>query len=370
MFLDAKSRYLFNSCLAGLMLSCYISVNGQEHKTAAPNGAPTASAITGGANTPTKVFSLGVAKNKTVAKYHAVEKVDLGNFNLFNGNTRQAIEAYKAALELDPNRWEAHYGLSSCYTRKARFAEAIDECEDVLAQKPNDKNTLLLLGNLFKIQGRLPEAVATFERLEKLGVKTDALHTALGLALAQSNRLDEASTHLNLVLAKEGKTINSDAHLGEAVILFKQNKSEDALVHLDKAIRGRGGKYAQARDFKADILVHMGKIEEAKAEYLTEIKNEDPPASCFQALGNLYLQEQNFPAAIVIFDKGRKWYPRDEDIALGRAVTLERLKRLPEAILAFKKALPLVKEKNKMVQWQKHLLELQTITSPRKISDG
>lgn len=306
-----------------------------------------------------RTFSLGVTRTLGLTKHHAIEKLDLGNFNLFNGNTKQAMAAYKAALAIVPDNWEAHYGLCNCYVSNRNYAQAIAECQVMLQLKPNDKTTLLLLGNLLKSQGRISESIVTLQKAEKLGAHGSSLHTALGLALAQSDKLDEAMAHLNIAIAEEKKGANADAHLGKAVVLYKQSLKQEALGECDKAILGRGGNYPQARNFKAEILVNLGRLEEAKHEYLTEISKEDALPSCFQSLGNIFLKEGNLTEASKTFELGMKWYPRDADINLGRAVTLEKLKKNDEAIKAFQQALSLIKDKSKLAAWQKHLSELQ-----------
>lgn len=327
-------------------------------------GATSTSAPTSGSKSRPP-FSLGTSKTRNISKFHATEKIDLGNFNLFHGNTIQAIRAYKLALSIDPDRYEAHQGLCNCYMRLGKTAAATSEAIAMHRLKPNDRNTLILLGNLYKNQGKLAEAIQHLEEAERLGAKSDALHTALGLALAQSGSLGEASRHLDIVLAREGKNLNADAHLGKAVVLYKQGKPEMALSDLDKSIQGKGGNNPLARNFKAEILYSLGRIEEAKAEYLTEIQKEDALPKSFQTLGNIYLKEEKTEAALKTFEQGQKWYPRDHDIALGKAVALEKLKRLPEAVEGYKKALTLIKDKNKAASWERHLLDLQAVLALR-----
>ncbi|HNG19984.1 MAG TPA: tetratricopeptide repeat protein [Candidatus Obscuribacter sp.] len=358
-------NFLTTAGLAFLYLLAPMAISASSPALAQPQkstlGADTAGATSKSTPATKKVFSLGTSKIRNISKFHATEKIDLGNFNLFHGNTSQAIKAYRLALAIDPNRFEAHQGLCNCYMRQGKVAMATNEALAMNQLRPKDLNTLILLGNLYKNQGKLAEAIRYLEQAERQGAKSDALHTALGLALAQSNGLDEASRHLDMVLGREGKNLNADAHLGKAVVLYKQGKKEDALAHLDKSIKGKGGNNPQARNFKAEILYSLGRIEEAKAEYHTEIEKEDALAKSFQALGNIYLKEEKLAEALKTFDQGQKWYPRDADIALGKAVALEKLKKLPEAVAVFKKAIPLIKEKGKADTWERHLLDLQAV---------
>lgn len=313
----------------------------------------------------TATFSLGVTRTLRPSKHHATEKLDLGNFNLFHGNTREAIAAYRAALAIAPDNWEAHYGLCNCYVSNRNYSKAVGECQVMLQLKPNDKTTLFLLGSLLKGQGRIAESIETLKRAEKLGAKGSSLHTALGLALAQANKPDEALAHLNIALEQDKKGTNADAHLGKAVVLYKQSKKLEALGEIDKAISAKGGRYPQARNFKAEILISMGRKEEAKAQYLTEINTEDALPSCFQALGNIYLKEANLEEAAKTFATGLKWYPKDGDIYLGKAVTLEKQGQIRAAVQAYNSALLLIKDKEKRAIWQRHLSELELANSSR-----
>ncbi len=312
-----------------------------------------------------KTFALGVSKVRNVSKVHAIEKLDLGNFNLFNGNTRQAIEAYKLALRINPDLWEAHYGLCTCYVRKHKMDLAMSECQKVLALKPKHKESVLLLANLLKSQGRLAESIKHYELAQSMGVKSSDLYTGLGLAQAQSGDLTGAVANLDTAIALAKKHINPQAHLGKAVVAFKLGDKQEALTELDIAIKEHGGKYTEARNFKAEILVSMGQLDGAKKEYQTEIKKEDPGPACFQALGNIYLKENNLVEAQKTFLLGSKWYPRDPDILLGLAVVLERQGQLPEAVLAYQCAIKRLREPAKMLQWQKHLKELEVLVAKR-----
>jgi tetratricopeptide (TPR) repeat protein len=312
-------------------------------------------------STASKAFSLGVEKSRNASKLHAIEKLDLGNFNLFHGNTRQAIDAYKLTLQINHNQWEAHWGLCNCYVRQHKIDLAIQECQEVLALKPRHKDATLLLANLLKSRGQLVQSIQCFEAAKALGVNTVGLYTALGLALAQSGKLEEATVNLDKAIAMSKKGTNADAHLGKAVVSYKQGNKQQALIQLDKAIKDHGGTYTQARNFKAEILCDLGRLDEAKKEYLTEIGKEDPGPSCFQALGNIYLKEGNLGESLKIFAQGKKWYPRDAEIELGLGATLEKQKRFDDAIKSYRRAIILLHDKNKIAVWKKHLQDLEAL---------
>ncbi|MBP7861450.1 tetratricopeptide repeat protein [bacterium] len=307
---------------------------------------------------PTKTFNIGVTKNQEVKKANAVRKLDLGNFNLYHGNTNQAIEAYKTAIAFYPDLWEAHYGLANCYVSKRKYNLAIDQYLEVLSIKPNHKESNLVIANLFRAQGRLDDSLKYYQRASSAGLKSSDLFTSWGLAQAQSGHLDEAIKLLEQGEALSQKKKNADIYLGKGVVHYKQGNLEEAIKQLDIAIKKSGGKNPQARNFKAEILYATGKKAEAISEYETEINHEDALPAAFQALGNIYLNDGKIDDALKIFERGRKWYPSNVDILLGRAVCFEKQNKLPEAILAYRKAILRSKNKMAMQNWIKHVQEL------------
>lgn len=317
------------------------------------------------AEPPKKVLSVGVSKTRNLSPFHAVEKLDLGNFNLYHGNTRQAINAYRTAIQINPELWEAHWGLANCYVRRKQADSAIQECLRVLELKPRHKNATMLLASLYKAKGKFDLAILWFEKSRTLGVNSAELYTGLGLTQVQSGLLSEGKVNLKKALELSKKQINARANLGLAVIAYKEGDKEQAMSLLDLSIKQQGGRFTEARSFRANILLSTGKKEEAKKEYHAIIANEDPVPENFQALGNIYLNEQKLDEAFKIFLQGSKWFPEDSDILLGLAVVLERQNRMKESILAYRAAINRLKESDKKAQWKKHLNELELLMSKR-----
>lgn len=312
---------------------------------------------------PTKTFNIGITKTQEVKKANAVRKLDLGNFNLFHGNTNQAIEAYKTAITLYPDLWQAHYGLANCYVARRKYDLALEHYQEVLSIKPNHKDVNLVIANLLRAQGRLGDSLKYYKRASDTGLKSAALFTSWGLAQAQSGHLDEAIKLLEQGEELSKKKPSADIYLGKGVVYYKQGNFEEAIKQLDIAIKKSGGKNPQVRNFKAEILYAQGKKDEAISEYETEINHEDALPAAFQALGNIYLNDGRIDDALKTFERGSKWYPRNVDILLGRAVCYEKQNKLPEAILAYKKAILRSKNKIAMQKWSKHVAELLIVVA-------
>lgn len=305
------------------------------------------------------VFKLKAAKAQEVKRSQAIKKLDLGNFNLYHGNTKQAVIAYKNALAVYPDLFEAHYGLANCYVLQKKYDSAIGEYLEVLSLKPKHKESLVTLGNLYKAEGRVGDALKYFEQAESAGLNTSMFYTAWGLALAQSNNLEQAKLKLAKAEKMNKSKAPSEIFLGKGVIDYKEGNLEKALEDLDTAIKKKVGNNPQARNFKAEILYAMGKVEEAKKEFIIEIEKEDAVPAAFQVLGNIYLQEGKLEQAQKAFELGCKWYPKNPDIILGKAVCLEKQGKLVEAVDAYMNAVSCSANKDQMQKWINHVMDLK-----------
>src|SRR3990172_6841972 len=75
---------------------------------------------------------------------------------------KQAIEAYRKALDVRPAYPEAHYNLANAYAAEQQAGEAIQEYREVLRLKPDFPGVHLSLGALFEFQGQVNEAIEEY----------------------------------------------------------------------------------------------------------------------------------------------------------------------------------------------------------------
>ena len=73
--------------------------------------------------------------------------VDAGNLALQSVDAPAALDAFLRAIESEPARLQAHYGLCSALMLQGQFAEAAAHMTEVLALKPDYVEGLCLIGN-------------------------------------------------------------------------------------------------------------------------------------------------------------------------------------------------------------------------------
>lgn len=115
-------------------------------------------------------FDESLAEKKLAQKSDPINPVFIANVGgtlLFARRYDEAIELYRAALELNPNYLWAHVALADTYVRKGMYEEAITEINKALSVEGNT-STIALLGNAYALAGRHDEARKLLGQLEAL----------------------------------------------------------------------------------------------------------------------------------------------------------------------------------------------------------
>ena len=117
------------------------------------------------------------------------------------GMPEQAAREFRKALELDPESASARYNLGASLVRSGEFAEAERHLRIALKKNPNSQ-TYTALGVALWQQGRVDEAITNLRAAIKADPKNAAPYDALGTIFVEQGKLDEAERrrqHLALV---------------------------------------------------------------------------------------------------------------------------------------------------------------------------
>ena len=90
-----------------------------------------------------------------------------GDLNIFAA----AVDAYRSALELDPNLNDVRTDMALAYLFMDNTGKAISELEQVLENDPNHVNAILNLGYANKIAGNFSETVKFWEKFLEIAPK-------------------------------------------------------------------------------------------------------------------------------------------------------------------------------------------------------
>jgi Flp pilus assembly protein TadD len=130
---------------------------------------------------------------------------DLGFVLEREGMPEEAAEAYRKALELDPESASAHYNLGVSLARSGEFAEAETHLRAALKRTPNAQ-TYTGLGVVLLQQGKAEEAIASLRAAIEADPENAAAHQDLAQALEKLGRTDEARSEM-----ETAKALNRDS---------------------------------------------------------------------------------------------------------------------------------------------------------------
>lgn len=339
-------------------------------------------------------------------------KMEIGQLLYFNGDIDRAINAFKAAGELNPKAFEPHLNLVNLYIQKGSpdgIDRAAEECKEVLQRKPANREVHLILGNILRTQAgtitdpeaakaKLAEAMKEVAQAEELGAPEAMCENTIGLCKLQMGDNEGALQHIDAAIKKQNNF--PDAHLIRGVLLFKaatapkpdakppaegaappaldvkspemKKKLDEVFEALDTAITQKNGVNAEAVNTKADILFALGRFDEALEAYKKAAAQETRYAQAWAGLGNCAAQlantapedkkHEHISAAKDAYAKAKKLKPTDKNIIYGLAVMLEKQGQIQEAIEEFNEGLQLETDTNMHNQIQNHVNQLRGAT--------
>ncbi len=128
-------------------------------------------------------------------------------------------------------------------------------------------------------EGRLDEAISSFEAALQIQDKLPKYHNNLGLALARSERVDEAMQQYRKALELMPDYPEANNNLANA--LASRQRYDEAIVYYRRAIEARP-EYVKARANLGYILGLLGHVDEGATE-VQQILRIDPNSSVARA---------------------------------------------------------------------------------------
>ncbi|MDO8588879.1 MAG: tetratricopeptide repeat protein [Armatimonadota bacterium] len=243
------------------------------------------------------------------------------------GDIDQAIEHYRAAVEICAACVPAQGNLANALVTQGLTQEAIDRYKLVLRLEPKDKSAHYNLGLALQRQNMTEEAVRQFR--EAIGLDRDfaKAHGSLGNALVMLGKADEAILEYREVLRID-PTDKIALHNIEAVRDRKNRKGGSA-----------GSEQTARSHIQAGIaLAHEGRSEDAIAEYEQALRIDPRSADAHCNLGVALATQGRLDEAIGHYREAIRINPDHPEAHANLAAALATQGKLDEAISHFRRA--------------------------------
>ncbi|MGA3163238.1 MAG: tetratricopeptide repeat protein [Verrucomicrobiota bacterium] len=142
------------------------------------------------------------------------------------GQSADAFQHFKEALEINPRFVEAYNNLGVVLAQQGQSAEAIRHFQKAIELQPDCSDAYNSLGNALADQGHLAEAITNYQKAVKLNPDFAAAHYNLGNALALQGRYAEAIGHFRKTLQLKPDDAKARQSLDAALGLQSQSVKE------------------------------------------------------------------------------------------------------------------------------------------------
>jgi Flp pilus assembly protein TadD len=211
------------------------------------------------------------------------------------GDKAGAEQAYKDALQKDPNLADAAANLTALYLEDPpRPDEAIKILKPALAKAPKDTALMTNLAYAYTLKNDVENASKQFEAIIAAGAAGADVRLAYGQVLLDAKQTEKAVEQFKKGVEAADKDVKTIVTLG--LLLRQAEAFGDCVKALDKAIALKGD---QPETFvRRGICRHDLKDEPgARADFEAAIKLNPDLAPAHYYLGVSWLSEKNYPAA-------------------------------------------------------------------------
>ncbi len=198
-----------------------------------------------------------------------------------SGQLDRAVAEFQQASELDPSLTAAFVDLGGVLIEKRDYADAIPPLKRALELSPDLEGAHRLLGYALLAQGYATDAIPHFEKAH-----TD---DALGIALLEAGKLQEASLVLHKALAKNPDDPDLLYYYGRVSGLLSKQVFDE--------LEARFPDSARAHEMMAQDYAVLRDVPAAEREFLEALRLRPQTAGLHLELGELYARAQDWNKA-------------------------------------------------------------------------
>jgi tetratricopeptide (TPR) repeat protein len=262
---------------------------------------------------------------------------------------KEAAEAYKRSLALEPDNADAKRGLANALINDGKVDAAGKVYNELVQSDPQDAQSLIRAADIQRREGHYEEALATLKKAKAIVTDTNPeLSYNEALTYDALGRYEEATSTLKAVLAatehadgkyNDGETTNRGIFLDRLAIIYREQAKTAESVAAYKQLGQLGGDYVQrAAEGEVDSYrdAHQWASANAAAATAAKIlpKNHEVQLLYARQLADAGKLDE----AIKLAEKQLNGTPEDRDVYYTAADIEVRARRWKEASAQLDKA--------------------------------
>jgi len=223
------------------------------------------------------------------------------------GQYDDAIRRYDAALKLEPMNGTVRLNLALAYYKSAQPQLAIPQLRRVLASDPEARNAYLVLADCYLQTGQDQEVVSLLKPREQMFGSDLAYAYVLGTALLHLENVQEGQKHIDRIF---GAGESAEAHLLLAVAYFGRRDYPSARSELERAIQ-LNPRLPTAHALYGRALRSLGDHDAAERAFRKELALNINDFEANLQLGNMRRDAQKFDEASAYLERATTVRPTD-----------------------------------------------------------
>lgn len=269
------------------------------------------------------------------------------------GRQREAAEAFRAALRLEPGHLPAELRLAEALLADGQFAESRQLYEALAKKNSRLAQVSYGLGRIAAAGGDSVAAIAHYRAALALFAEYGAAHYALGMALRDQGKIPEAQGHLalsqrltfsrpalddRLVASIAEMNAGASRHLKRGAALESAGNLPEAIAEHERALEINPW-LIQAHINLISLYGRAGQPENAEKHYRAAMEiNPELPDTHYN-YGVLLVTQERYAQAAAAFRQCLQLNPYYAEAHHNYAVMIEREGRLDEAAQHYRKAI-------------------------------
>ncbi|HXG67773.1 MAG TPA: tetratricopeptide repeat protein [Blastocatellia bacterium] len=202
--------------------------------------------------------SAAAQQPKDAEQYH---RAGVGYYD--SGEYEKAIEAYRQALQLNPDSTDAWYHLGMAYSSLGRYKEAVEAYSRAIRRKPDYAAAHFNLGHAYSNLKQYDNAIKAFQQAIQYEPDNLEAYFALGYAYFDSGRDEKAAATFEEAIRR--KPDNPYAYFNLGLLYFPGGPHARAVDAFTQAIL-RDPRYAEAYYHRALAYLYMGRGDSAAGD--------------------------------------------------------------------------------------------------------